>query len=75
MDGEEKNEIIGSFNIKMDKIIKLGERKGGSYFWNEIFGAPKDLAELNATTRKMNKHPKVASSLVGNVLMHVECSE
>ena len=59
----------------MDKIIKLGQIKGGSYFWNEIFGAPRDHAELNAATRKMNKPPKVASSLVGNVLMHVECSE
>ena len=35
------DEEIGTFILKIDELIKLGEIEGGTFFWQEILGAPK----------------------------------
>ena len=62
---------IGSFILKIEELIKLGEVEGGTFFWQEILGAPKGFD--GEKVRKMNKHPKLASAWMGEVLLHVEC--
>ena len=65
-----EDEIIGNFlPLKTKDLIALGEKEGGTFFWQEIFGSPLDFSGKNCN--KMNKHPKLASSWRGEVLVHV----
>ena len=47
--------------------------EGGTFFWQEILGAPKRQSGDKKYASKMDKHPKLASAWVGEVLLHVEC--
>ena len=64
------DEIIGSIlPLQTKDLIALGEKEGGTFFWQEIFGSPHGLSGKNCD--KMNKHPKLASTWKGEVLIHV----
>ena len=57
------NELIGTFILKIDELIKLGEVEGGTFFWQDILGAPMGFSGKHVD--KMNKRPKLASAWKG----------
>jgi hypothetical protein len=61
-----KDEIVGSIIFNLKECI---EKKNGTFFWKNIYGAPLDKSGEN--TDKMNSNPELASTWKGRILMQV----
>lgn len=74
------NEIVGSMNFSLKKLLKMGEN-GGTFWWQNIYGAPVTVSMLggivdsNNASVFMNNNPEVGSTWKGRMLMHVEAQD
>ena len=61
------------FSLK--KLVELGSKTGGYFYWQNVYGAPKNISGVSAEVTNMDENPECASAWMGRFLMHIECSE
>ena len=65
------HEIVGSMYFSIKELVKMGEQEdeNSKYFWQNLYGAPKDYSKEAALA--MNENPEIATQWKGMFLMHV----
>lgn len=64
-----KDEIVGSMNFSLKKLITESSNENGTLTWLNLYGSP--LGCSGANTDQMNEYPEIASTWKGRILVHV----
>lgn len=67
------DEIVGSMFFSLKDLVKKGEKPGGFFYWQNLYGAPKGYSGANVDM--MNDNPEMASAWMGRCLMQIECED
>ena len=71
------DEMVGSMFFSLKDLVKKGEQIGGYFYWQNLYGAPKDspVNYSGPNVDMMNENPELASTWMGRCLMHLECAD
>ena len=68
------DDLVGSMFFSLKKLLDLGAKQGGYFFWQNMYGAPIGYEGSNAGVM-MDENPEIASTWKGRVLMHLESAD